>query len=84
VSTNPADSGTHSQLVVLTEGQLREIVRSEVNLALEENEAAIAERVRGVFLKDFGRMALTNLYKLAGLVLAGLLVLLAGKGVLPK
>ncbi len=44
----------------------------------------IADRVEGRFLRRFGRLALDKLLKLIGLVTIGLVLWLAGKGVLPK
>lgn len=72
------------RLIVLTEEQLVAVVRRVVKQVIEEEREEIANGVQDIFLAQFGRSALYNLLKLAGLVVVGLAVVLAGKGVLPK
>ena len=72
------------RVVMLTEEQLVAVVRRVVKQVIAEEKEGIAKTVQEIFLAQFGRSALFNLLKLAGWVVVGTAILLAGKGVLPK
>lgn len=79
-----AETEHEPRVIVLTEEQLEAVVRRVVVRVLDEQREPLAKSVQDIFLAQFGRSALFNLLKLAGWVVVGLAVVLAGKGVLPK
>lgn len=64
----------------VNERQLEEIIERAIARKVDQ----IADQVEDRFFKRFGRAAAAKLLWLIGLVVAGAVFYLAGKGVLPK